>query len=102
MIILLILNSIKVIDKTLKPVQITLSFTSFSTSAFDILVINYDLLYHFSNSGENTNKLPFLADKNPGHMCKQFLNDKNTFPEIQDHFLNSISWVQKYMPVDLE
>ena len=66
MIILLTFNSIDAIEKTVEPVWMTLSFTSFPTSVFDVSVINFDapclLLYSFSDSVENTKKWSFLVE----------------------------------------
>ena len=66
MIILLTFNSMETIEKTVKTVKITLSFTSFPTSVFDVLVIHFYapclLLYSFSDSVENTKKWSFLVE----------------------------------------
>ena len=66
MVILLTFNSMEKIDKIVELVYIRLSFTSFPTSVFYVLVIYFDdpclLLYSFSDSVENTKKWSFLVE----------------------------------------
>ena len=60
------------------------------------------LLYFFYDSVENTKKLSFLVEWSPDGKSKLFINYKNSFPEIQVNFLNSIYEIQKYITGKLE